>query len=169
MKTPMIVSRSNALFIGLNEGAYEFRMSLKKTNHFIYRIGETEAHGINLPEGNWKIVGIHTKDKPLTEEQWDKIVKSKPITIWRGSEKSRERCYFNYIKGKHGYQLTATESGLSLMEMLKCYLENPLGDEEPVHIYSDHPSPRKSKMYQEALRKWHEAQQRTFPVWVVLI
>lgn len=56
---------------GLPERAYEFRMSLKKTNHLIYRIGDTKADYINLPEGKWSILGF---SQDLKEEQWGEVV-----------------------------------------------------------------------------------------------
>ena len=49
------------LFVEVPEDAYEFRMSLKMTNHLIYRRGETFAGYVNLPNFTYQILGKSTE------------------------------------------------------------------------------------------------------------
>lgn len=60
----------NYLFVEVPDDAYEFRFSVKKEGHLIYRQGKTKADFIQLDK-NYQIIST-TKD--ITEEQAGSIV-----------------------------------------------------------------------------------------------
>jgi hypothetical protein len=101
----MLNLNDNTLVIDLPEGAWEPRMSVKRLNHFIYRMGETEARYIDLPPGEWEIF-------TPTEEDADQLV-----------SKSKMGEYLDYVAhktslGKYGayFYFNALESLRSLVE-----------------------------------------------------
>lgn len=71
------------------------------------------ATTVELPPGKWKLIGLHSKEQPLTEEMWAQVVEKSSSG---NNFKDYDRVAAN--KNLDKICITATESGLSLLKKL---------------------------------------------------
>lgn len=83
---------------------------------------------IDLPSGNYKIIGLHSHDKPLSEEQCKELVKT--TTENAQGEDVGDMFYWDYVSECFGHVETASESLESWMRANKIYIVNPYEDKE---------------------------------------
>jgi hypothetical protein len=105
---------------------------------------------IALPHGNWKIIGLHSSDKPLSEEQCRLMI---------------DDCHFAYpdftIEALNGDNIclkSASESLESWMRKQEIYTMNPYGEKEPEDI-SDLGA--FTQFMRQKWVKWKDAEKRT--------
>jgi hypothetical protein len=153
----MTVTQDNIVLEGLPEGAHWIDI-IPAGNHWYlsYEVG-TKLNHIQLPFP-CKLVGIHSREKPLGEEVLKEVVET---YIPSGA-----RDYTTEYKSVN----TATESFASLLSHVKLHLSNPIEKPLPylpmpqlTQEYNDY-----EKAYYEQLYKWQEAQSRTFKKIAVL-
>lgn len=119
-------------------------------------------HDTRLPSRGWQILGIYSKEKSLTEEQWKNFVDSNFYWGNRLVYKNYMQTNFNEYKFE-----TTTESGLSLMQREGIFVVNPLG--EKVINPNAEPGGKGSKEFWEDYEKeWSEAESKTGS-WLILI
>lgn len=141
----MIKEIKTAKFSGLAvlvpDDYYELRISLKKTDHLIYRQGEFYSNWIQLPFA-CELLGKSTE---LREEQCYDIVEAWVIV----------EAWLSYTT----LSFTFKEIIPKFMHSIGCYSVNPFG-EKPTETFN-HPD------WEFTRAKWEEAQANT-GIWLVL-
>lgn len=98
---------NDATAIELNEGVFLVFLS--------YKIGiESYLKDLELKPNNHFLIGV----TPLLEEQWKEVVKTEVVRIYDEDDNIEryDYLYKNYSNPRGYNKLTATESGLSLLE-----------------------------------------------------
>lgn len=134
------------LAVKVPEGAWKFSIT-SGDNNLHYKIG-TIRHIYDLPEGNWRLLGIATD---IPEEVWKGIV----------HKQSTFGDYY-YVSNGKSFE-TATEAAMSFLEANEVYSVNPLGDEP-----KDRPDlGLYTKIIREKHMMWQQAEANT-GTWVIL-
>src|ERR1051325_1780393 len=129
----MIAQHDNIVGVGMPEGAHDVGIYPpnewdfdKRRRGLAYSIHTDDMdHRLPLPPGKWKLIGLHSKEKPLTEEEWAEVVTATHYKRFLSNEIERT-VYKNYLNDRLDSNFrAATESGLSLLNKLGLYIENP--------------------------------------------
>lgn len=107
-------------------------------------------------EGDFKILGTATKD--TIDFDCEPCVESIEVSEYKyGGELHPKDMFLDYTTNTYWLE-SYEESFRSLIESKGLYFVNPYGDMEPEHIYSDSPNKNTSRMYQDRLNKWQQAE-----------
>jgi hypothetical protein len=163
----MTVLSNGILAVKVEQGAVGFRIQKDfqedgDTFQLFYRYNPVHVQDdiylcdfkrVDLPSGNYKLIGLHSADKPLSEDQCRELVEKVPHDYGYDYFK----CYNNEGWGFD----TATESLESWMQENKVFTVNPFGDEPNKKSMRYDPAYGGNQLYHEELERWNQAQQRT--------
>jgi hypothetical protein len=78
----MTVLSNGILAVKVPSDSKDFYVSLRHLCFYSESMPDSDSDGFNfiaLPDGNWKLIGIHSADKPLSEEQCKELVEQVEI------------------------------------------------------------------------------------------
>jgi len=117
-------------------------------------------HGVDsveLPPGEWKFIGLVTKDTiDFDAEKYVECI-SRPLEIWKNYHIDTQ--YMEYAPK------SAADSFRSLLSANECFFENPLGDEPKEYKGL---SEIEGRLNELDIRLWDKAQSKVHECWAII-